>query len=425
MPKKYPDEVREKAIRLVLDHRDDYASEYEAIRTIAERMSLKPETVRTWIRRAEATATSGTGPAELSETELELRRLRRKNAELEKTVEILKAATFFLRAGVRPATEVICRFIAEHRDTFGVAPICRVLTAHGCKIAPRTFYAWRTRPLSKRALWDTTITAVLASYYDERDEHGRRKPESLYGSLKMWAHLQRQGIAVARCTVERLMAAHGWKGATRAKKIRTTVPDPTAPRPPDLVDRDFRVDRPDALYVADFTYVKMVPCFAYTAFVIDAFAGTIVGWEVSASKETTFVQRAVNQACSLRSIQGNPLQGNTIHHSDAGSQYTAIRFGETLLLQGLRPSIGSVGDAYDNALAETTIGLYKAECIAADSPFRKGPVRTIADVEEATSAWVRWFNTSRLMHRLGRVPPLEFEAAYYAALGADQSAAHT
>ncbi len=303
-----------------------------------------------------------------------------------------------------------------------------MLTAHGCKIAPpRTFYAWRTRPLSKRALWDTTITAVLASYYDERDEHGRRKPESLYGSLKMWAHLQRQGIAVARCTVERLMAAHGWKGATRAKKIRTTVPDPTAPRPPDLVDRDFRVDRPDALYVADFTYVKMVPCFAYTAFVIDAFAGTIVGWEVSASKETTFVQRAVNQACSLRSIQGNPLQGNTIHHSDAGSQYTAIRFGgETLLLQGgLRPSIGSVGDAYDNALAETTIGLYKAECIAADSPFRKGPVRTIADVEEATSAWVRWFNTSRLMHRLGRVPPLEFEAAYYAALGADQSAAHT
>lgn len=319
---------------------------------------------------------------------------------------------------------MICRFIAEHRDTFGVAPICRVLTAHGCKIAPRTFYAWRTRPLSKRALWDTTITAVLASYYDERDEHGRRKPESLYGSLKMWAHLQRQGIAVARCTVERLMAAHGWKGATRAKKIRTTVPDPTAPRPPDLVDRDFRVDRPDALYVADFTYVKMVSCFAYTAFVIDAFAGTIVGWEVSASKETAFVQRAVNQACSLRSIQGNPLQGKTIHHSDAGSQYTAIRFGETLFLQGLRPSIGSVGDAYDNALAETTIGLYKAECIAADSPFRKGPFRTIADVEEATSAWVHWFNTSRLMHRLGRVPPLEFEAAYYAALGADQSAAH-
>jgi len=283
---------------------------------------------------------------------------------------------------------VICRFIAEHREEFGVAPICRVLTAHGCKIAPRTFYAWRTRPLSKRALWDTTMTAVLASYYDERDSCGRRKPESLYGSLKMWAHLQRQGIAVARCTVERLMAANGWQGATRARKVRTTVPDPTAPRPPDLVDRNFRVEAPDTLYVADFTYVKMVPCFAYTAFVIDAFAGTIVGWEVSASKETAFVQRAVNQAVTLRSMQGTPLQGNTIHHSDAGSQYTAIRFGETLFLQGLQPSIGSVGDAYDNALAETTIGLYKAECIASGSPFRKGPFRTIADVEEATSAWV-------------------------------------
>lgn len=280
---------------------------------------------------------------------------------------------------------MICRFIAEHREEFGVAPICRVLTEHGAAIAPRTFYAWLARPLSKRALWDATITAVLASYYVERDEHGRRKPESLYGSLKMWAHLQRQGIEVARCTVERLMRVNGWRGATRAKRVRTTIAEPSAPRPPDLVDRNFRVERPDALYVADFTYVRMVPCFAYTAFVIDAFAGTIVGWEVSTSKETAFVERAVNQACMLRAMQGNPLRERTIHHSDAGSQYTALRFGETLFLQGLRPSIGSVGDAYDNALAETTIGLYKAECIADDSPFRKGPLRIVGDVEEATS----------------------------------------
>lgn len=319
---------------------------------------------------------------------------------------------------------MICRFIAEHRDQFGVAPICRVLTEHGAAIAPRTFYAWRSRPLSKRALWDATVTAVLASYYVERDEHGRRKPESLYGSLKMWAHLRRQGIEVARCTVERLMRVNGWRGATRAKKVRTTVADASAPRPPDLVDRNFRVERPDALYVADFTYVRMVPCFAYTAFVIDAFAGTIVGWEVSTSKETAFVERAVNQACTLRSMQGNPLHGSTIHHSDAGSQYTALRFGETLFLQGIRPSIGSVADAYDNALAETTIGLYKAECIADDSPFRKGPLRTIGDVEEATSAWVHWYNTGRLMHRLGRIPPVEYEAKYYAEHRADQPVAH-
>jgi putative transposase len=240
----------------------------------------------------------------------------------------------------------------------------------------------------------------------------------------MWAHLQRQGIEVARCTVERLMRVNGWRGATRAKRVRTTIADPSAPRPPDLVDRNFRVERPDALYVADFTYVRMVPCFAYTAFVIDAFAGTIVGWEVSTSKETAFVQHAVNQACTLRSMQGNPLPGSTIHHSDAGSQYTALRFGETLFLQGIRPSIGSVGDAYDNALAETTIGLYKAECIADESPFRKGPLRTVSDVEEATSAWVHWYNTGRLMHRLGRIPPAEYEAKYYAEHRADQPVAH-
>lgn len=193
-------------------------------------------------------------------------------------------------------------------------------TEHGCKITPRTIYAWLARPLSKRALWDATITAVLASYYVERDEHDRRTPESPHSSLKMWAHLRREGIEVARCTVERLMRVNGWRGATRAKKVRTTVAEPSAPRPPDLVDRNFRVERPDALYVADFTYVRMVPCFAYTAFVIDAYAGTIVGWEVPKSKETAFAQRAMNQACMLRSMQGNPLRGSAIHHSDAGSQ---------------------------------------------------------------------------------------------------------
>lgn len=319
---------------------------------------------------------------------------------------------------------MICRFIDEHRHQFGVAPICRTLTEHGCAIAPRTYYAWRQRPLSRRALWDATITSVLATYYVERDVHGRRRPESLYGSLKMWAHLQRQGIEVARCTVERLMREHGWRGASRTKKIRTTVPDPAGSRAADLVQRDFGATAPDRLYVADFTYVRTVPGWVYTAFVIDAFAGTIVGWECSTSKETPFVQRAVNQAAAFRSMQGYPLSGRIIHHSDAGSQYTAVRFGETLFLQGMLPSVGSVGDAFDNALAETTIGLYKAECIAAHSPFRTGPFRVLSDVEEATSSWVHWYNTSRLMHRLGRIPPLEYEAAYYASQRADPSAAH-
>lgn len=239
---------------------------------------------------------------------------------------------------------MICTFIAEHHARFGVVPICRVLTEHGCQLAPKTFYAWKAREPSKRALWDMTITEVLAGYY-EPDEHGRRKPESLYGATKMWAYLQREGIEVACCTVERLMRANGWHGVTRAKKVRTTEFDPEATRPADLVDRQFAVPAPNMLVVADFTYVRLsTGVFVYTAFAIDAFAGRIVGWQCSASKHATFVESAIRQAANLRARDGNPLTGNTIHHSDAGSQYTSVRFGETLMLAGLIPSIGSVGD---------------------------------------------------------------------------------
>ena len=319
---------------------------------------------------------------------------------------------------------MICAFIAEHRARFGVAPICRVLTEHGCKIAPRTFYAWLARPPSARTLWDLAITEVLAGYY-EPDEHGRRKPESLYGATKMWAHLQRQGIEVARCTVERLMRANGWHGVTRRKKVRTTIADPDAVRPADLVGRRFQVPAPSMLVVADFTYVRLASgAFVYTAFVVDAYAGRIVGWECATTKHDRFVRSAIRQAAALRRKEGNPWSGKTIHHSDAGSQYTSVRFGETLSLSGLTPSIGSVGDAFDNALAETTIGLYKTEAIREDSPFRRGALHRLADVELLTADWVHWYNTNRLMHRLGRIPPIEYEAAYYAANTAQSAAAH-
>jgi transposase InsO family protein len=273
-------------------------------------------------------------------------------------------------------------------------------------------------------LSDLVITEVIAALY-EPDEHGRRKPESLYGSLKMWAHLQRQGITVARCTVERIMRANGWVGVSWAKHVRTTISDPAADRAPDLVKRQFGAKRPNELFLADFTYVPMdTGVFAYTAFVIDAYAGTIVGWECSSSKITAFVERAIRQAASTRRREGHPLPGNTIHHSDAGSQYTAVHFGETLALEGLRPSIGTVGDAFDNALAETTIGLYKTECTRPGSPFRVGPFARLSNIEDATSAWVHWYNTARLMHRLGRRPPLEHEADYYAQVSDDQPVAH-
>jgi len=321
---------------------------------------------------------------------------------------------------------LICAFIAENQEKFGgVAPICRVLNEHGCPIAPRTFWAWKTRAPSKRELSDLVLTEVLAGIY-EPDERGRRKPESLYGAVKMWAHLNREGIQVARCTVERLMRAHGWRGVTRAKRVVTTISDPAAGRAPDLVDRQFQVAAPNTLFVADFTYVPMVSgLFAYTAFVIDAFAGTIVGWECSTSKVTAFVERAIREAAHKRRREGNPLPQNTIHHSDAGSQYTSVHFGETLALEGMRPSIGSVGDAFDNALAETTIGLYKTECTRAGSPFRNGPFHRLSDIEQATSEWVHWYNTSRLMHRLGRRPPAEPEADYYARASHGQQVAHT
>jgi len=292
-------------------------------------------------------------------------------------------------------------------------PICRALSGQGIAIAPRTYWARRSRPPSRRALTDAALAEVLAGIY-EPDERGRRPPECLYGSVKMWEYLRRQGITVARCTVERLMRANGWRGVTRARTVRTTVPDPAHARAPDLVRRHFQAEAPGQLHVADFTYVPLEGGgFGYTAFVVDAFAGLIAGWECSLSKETAFVERAIRQAAALRSRQGHPLGGGAVHHSDAGAQYTSVRFAETLLLEGLRPSVGTVGDALDNALAETTIGLYKTECTREGSPFRAGPVGSLADLEEITSAWVHWYNTARLMHRLGRRPPAEAEAQYY------------
>ena len=291
-------------------------------------------------------------------------------------------------------------------------PICRALTGHGVPIAPGTYWA-------RRSLADAALTEILAGIYQPGPD-GRCPPECLYRSVKMWQHLRRQGIRVARCTVERLMRVNGWRGVTRGRTVRTTIPEPGARPRPDLVKRHFKADRPGRLHVADFTYVPLDGMgFGYTAFVIDALAGLIPGWECSLSKETAFVERAIRQAAAWRARQGHPVGNGAVHHSDAGSQDTSVRFAQTLLLAGLRPSplcqAGTVGDALDNALAETTIGLYETECIRDGSPFRVGPVRTLADLEAITSAWVHWYNAARLMHRLGRRPPAEAEAEYYGA----------
>lgn len=275
--------------------------------------------------------------------------------------------------------------------------------------------------MSKRALWDTTITEVLAGYYAP-DAEGRLRPESLYGSLKMWAHLNREGIAVARCTVERLMRLNGWAGVTRRAAPRTTIRDPEAiERAPDLVDRQFRVPEPDLLWVADFTYVTRIGGrWCYTAFVVDAFADAIVGWQTAVSATAALVVAAFTDALEHRDRQGHPVPAGAIHHSDAGTQYTALHFAGQLAEADFRPSIGSVGDAYDNALAETIIGLYKCECVRPGSPFNPHRFDTVADVETATAAWVHWFNNHRLLHRLQRRPPAEAETEYYAQQPTDQ-----
>ena len=311
---------------------------------------------------------------------------------------------------------MICAFIASVAARFGVVPACRALSAHGVAISPRTFHARRSRPPSRRAVRDAWLTGLLRAMFEPGTD-GRRSPESLYGAVKAWGHLRRQGIAVARCTVERLMRANGWRGNVRGPRTtRTTVPDPAHPRHPDLVNRDFRAARPGQLLVADFTYVPVAGGgFGYAAFVIDAFAGTIAGWECSLSKATAFVQRAIAQAADhLRRAGGGALPAGAVHHSDAGSQYTSLRYAESLMLAAMAPSVGTVGDAYDNALAETTIGLYKSECVRDGSPFRDGPIASLANLERITAAWVHWYNNQRLMHRLGLRPPAEADAAYRA-----------
>jgi transposase InsO family protein len=330
---------------------------------------------------------------------------------------------------VRPAhrefsTGELCEFIEVHRGVFGVAPICRALALAGLALAPGTlansYYTRRRRGVSKRALWDTTITEVLAGFY-EPDEQGRRRPESLYGAVKMWEHLNREGIPVAKCTVERLMRLNGWAGATRQCTPRTTTADPDAEdrRPADLVDRQFQVCAPDVLWVADFTYVQRVAGrWCYTAFTIDAFADLIVGWHTTTTADAAMVEASFGHGLEYRARQGHRLS-KTIHHSDAGSQYTALHFAGQLAEAGFRPSIGSVGDAYDNALAETIIGLYKTECTPLGSPFNPNGFHTLLEIETGTADWVHWFNTRRLLHRLGRRPPAEAEAEHYAQHHAD------
>ena len=291
-------------------------------------------------------------------------------------------------------------FIDEHRSVLGVEPICRLLP-----IAPSTYYevvAKRTDVdrLSARERNDIAMKVEIRRVFNENFQ--------VYGVRKVWRQLQREGFDVARCTVARLMRMMGLQGIIRGKPIKTTVSDKSAPCPLDRVNRHFKAPAPNMLWLSDFTYVATWQGFVYVAFVIDAFARRIVGWRASRTAHAGFVLDALEQALHDR----RPVKrGGLVHHSDRGSQYVSIRYSERLAEAGIEPSVGSVGDSYDNALAETINGLYKAELI-----HRRGPWRSFEAVEFATLTWVDWFNNRRLLEPIGNIPPAEAEERYYAML---------
>jgi len=290
-------------------------------------------------------------------------------------------------------------FIDRHRDQYGVEAICALLPT-----APSSYYEYKARQID--------ASRLPARTHRERQLEGEihrvwQENFQVYGVRKMWRQLNREAIAVARCTVARLMARMGLRGVVRGRQFRTTVADAALARPEDRVQRNFAAERPDALWVSDLTYVATWRGFVYVAFVIDAYARRIVGWRVSNTLRSDLALDALEQALYERAPRED--QG-LIHHSDRGSQYLSIRYTERLKQAGLEPSVGSVGDSYDNALAESIIGLYKTEVIR-----RRGPWRDIEAVEFATLEWVHWFNHRRLFEPIGHIPPAEREAAYYRA----------
>ncbi|MFN8684033.1 IS3 family transposase [Paracoccus sp. P2] len=403
---KFSPEVRERAVRLVLDNEGQHASRWQAVMSIAAKIGCTPQTLNDWVKKAEVDSGKRAGiPTEMAE---KMKALERENRELRQANEILrKASAYFAMADTRPPTEVMVGFIDAHRDAHGVEPICDVLP-----IAPATYYdhlAKRADParLSDRAKRDEALRPEIRRVFEDN--------WSVYGLRKVWHQLRREGFDIARCTVARLMKDMGIQGIIRGKPHKTTIPDKKQPCPLDKVNRQFRVPAPNMLWVSDFTYVATWKGFVYVAFVIDAYARKIVGWRVSTSAYAGFVLDALEQAVHDR----RPVKGmGLVHHSDRGSQYLSIKYTERLAEAGIEPSVGSVGDSYDNALAETINGLFKAEVI-----HRRGPWRSFEAVEYATLERVDWFNNRRLLEPIGNIPPAEAEANFYAALETEAMAA--
>ncbi|HBB7864330.1 TPA: IS3 family transposase [Escherichia coli] len=399
---RFSPEVRQRAVRMVLESQGEYDSQWAAICSIAPKTGCTPETLRVWVRQYERDTGGGDGGLTTAERQ-RLKELERENRELRRSNDILRqASAYFGEGGVRPPLEKMMPLLDKLREQYGVGPLCSEL-----HIAPSTYYhcqQQRHHPdkRSARAQRDNWLKKEIQRVYDENHK--------VYGVRKVWRQLLREGIRVARCTVARLMAVMGLAGVLRGKKVRTTISRKTVAAG-DRVNRQFVAERPDQLWVADFTYVSTWQGFVYVAFIIDVFAGYIVGWRVSSSMETTFVLDALEQALWARRPSG------TVHHSDKGSQYVSLAYTQRLKEAGLLASTGSTGDSYDNAMAESINGLYKAEVIHRKSWKNR------AEVELATLTWVDWYNNRRLLGRLGHTPPAEAEKAYYASIGNNDLAA--
>ena len=390
---KFSPEVRERAVRMVIEHRGDHASQWAAIVSIAAKIGCTAQTLHNWVAQAERD--QGRRAGSTTDERERIKALERENRELRQANEILaQGLSVFCPGGARPPVQAMIGFIDDYRGAYGVEPICRVL-----KIAPSTYHAHdarRRRPdtAPPRVQRDAALRVEIRRVFDENFQ--------VYGVRKVWRQLVREGEDVARCTVARLMRGMGLQGVIRGRRVKTTISDKAAPCPLDRVNRQFRAPRPNVLWVSDFTYVATWAGFVYVAFVIDAYARRIVGWRVSRSAHAGFVLDALEQALhDRRPVSGSGL----VHHSDRGVQYVSIKYTERLAEAGLEPSVGSVGDSYDNALAETINGLYKAEVI-----HRRGPWRSMEAVEYATLEWVDWFNNRRLLEPIGNMPPAEAEA---------------
>ncbi|EFB6195562.1 IS3 family transposase, partial [Escherichia coli] len=373
---RFSPEVRQRAVRMVLESQSEYDSQWATICSIAPKIGCTPETLRVWVRQHERDTGGGDGGLTTAERQ-RLKELERENRELRRSNDILRqASAYFAKAEFDRLWKKLMPLLDKLREQYGVGPLCSEL-----HIAPSTYYhcqQQRHHPdkRSARAQRDDWLKKEIQRVYDENHK--------VYGVRKVWRQLLREGIRVARCTVARLMAVMGLAGVLRGKKVRTTI-SRKAVAAGDRVNRQFVAERPDQLWVADFTYVSTWRGFVYVAFIIDVFAGYIVGWRVSSSMETTFVLDALEQALWARRPSG------TVHHSDKGSQYVSLAYTQRLKEAGLLASTGSTGDSYDNAMAESINGLYKAEVIHRKSWKNR------AEVELATLTWVDWYNNRRLL----------------------------